>query len=87
METEVLNFGVDDITVILSWAQQDSGISYNISVVPQTTIRLNPGSESINIWLIGSYNTRYVVSIVGTLCERDIPSTAVELNYGELFFI
>ena len=89
VERKVSNIGIDDITVALSWTQQGSDISYNVTVVPQATTRLiraGPGSDSTTIQLLAilSYNTRYIASIVGTLCGRNISSTAIELIYGEL---
>ena len=81
VETEVLSFGVDDITISLSWTQEESSIiSYIVSIIPQATVTF---IQSTNIHLTVSYNARYNVTIVGTLCGRDISSTAVELNYGE----
>ena len=83
VDTAVLNFGFDNITISLSWTQQDSDISYNVTVVPQVTMRLIPGSERASVQLILFYNTLYNVSIVATLCGRNIFSTAIELSYGE----
>ena len=82
METEVSHFGVDDITVTLSWPQQEHSVNYSISVGLQMTLRLTSGSTIVQLTL--SYNTRYTVTIVGTLCGRNISTTDVELNYGEL---
>ena len=86
VETEVLRFGIDNITISLSWTQQESSIiSYNVSIVPQELMMVVQGLESITVHLTVSYNIWYIVSIVGTLCERNISSTAVELNYGEQY--
>ena len=83
VETAVLNFGVDDITVTLSWAEQESDMSYNVTVVPQVTMRLIPGSKRASVQLTIFYNTLYNVSIVATLCGHNIFSTAIGLSYGE----
>ena len=84
IEAIVLNFGVDDTTVSLSWTHQENSlVSYNVSIVPQAAMIFFPGSESITIWLTVSYNILYSVNIVGTLCGQNISSTTIELNYGE----
>ena len=88
IETVVLNFGVDNATVSLSWTQQESSlVSYNVSIVPQAAVIFVQGPESITIQLTVSYNTWYNVSIVGTLCGRKISSTTVELDYGKSTFL
>ena len=86
METEVLSFGADNITVSLSWTQQESSMmmSYNVTVVPEASaVKFIEGFESTAVQLILSYNIQYIVIFVGTLCGRNMSSTTVELNYGE----
>ena len=84
METEVSNLGGDDITITLSWTQhQQSSVSYNISVVPEVilTERFSQGSRNVTVTV--AYNTPYIVTIVATLCGRNISSNTTTLNYGE----
>ena len=55
VETEVLSFGVDDITIFLSWTQQESSIvPYIVSIIPQATVTF---IQSTTIHLTVSYNT------------------------------
>ena len=83
-----MNFGVDYMTVSLSWTKQESSlVSYNVSIFPQAAVIFVRGSESITIQLIISYNILYSVNIVGTLCGQNISSTTVELNYSESTYL
>ena len=50
--TSNLAFGVDDITVTLSWPQQDSNVFYNVSIVPQVAFvegLINQGSLNVTV--------------------------------------
>ena len=87
MVTNISNlaFGVDDITVTLSWPQQDSNVLYDVSIsVPQVAFvegLINQGS--LNVTVTVAYNTQYVVSIVARLCGHNISRNSTTLNYGE----
>ena len=86
MVTNISNlvFGVDDITVTLSWPQQDSNVSYDVSIVPQVAFVERLISQgSLNVTLTVAYNTPYVVSIVARLCGHNISRNSTTLNYGE----
>ena len=79
-----LAFGVDNITVTLSWPQQDSNVFYDVSIVPQVAFvegLINQGS--LNVTVTVAYNTPYVVSIVARLCGHNISRNSTTLNYGE----
>ena len=79
-----LAFGVDDITVTLSWPQQYSNVFYDVSIVPQVAFvegLINQGS--LNVTVTAAYNTPYVVSIVARLCGHNISTNSTTLNYGE----
>ena len=67
----------DDVTVTLQWPREPGAV-YNISVSPQT-----PHIKVTNITIINltvSYNTKYDVNIVSSLCG--ITTTKV-LNYSK----
>ena len=86
MVTNISNlaFGVDNITVTLSWPQQDSNVFYDVSIVPQVAFvegLINQGS--VNVTVKVAYNTPYVVSIVARFCGRNISRNSTTLNYGE----
>ena len=71
------------MTVILEWGQED-GVLYDVSVVPNVTIRLNQSTLSrFSVLLIVSYNIQYNVSVVATLCGRST-THVTELRYGKL---
>ena len=78
MVTNISNlaFGVDDITVTLSWPQQDSNVFYDVSIVPQVAFVEGLINQV-------AYNTPYVVSIVARLCGHNISRNSTTLNYGE----
>ena len=80
IRTEILIFG---ITVTLSWTLQhelkSSAVAYYISVVPLASF--NRGSRNATLRL--SYNTAYTVSIVASVCQRNVSSTSVTLTYGK----
>ena len=79
-----LAFGIDDITVTLSWPQQDSNVFYDVSIVPQVALvegLINQGF--LNVTVTVAYNTPYVVSIVARLCGHNISRNSTTLNYGE----
>ena len=86
MVTNISNlaFGVDDITITLSWPQQDSNVFYDVSIVPQVAFvegLINQGS--LNVTVTVTYNTPYVVTIVARLCGCNISRNSTTLNYGE----
>ena len=76
---ELLIFRVDDITITLSWTLESSAVSYSVSVVPQVSFSRGSGNVTLSI----SYNTEYILSIVGSLCGQNNSSTTIRLNYGE----
>ena len=79
-----LAFSVDDITVTLSWPQQDSNVFYDVSIVPQVAfVKGLINQESLNVTVTVAYNTPYVVSIVARLCGHNISRNSTTLNYGE----
>jgi hypothetical protein len=82
IRTEILIFHVDDITVTLSWTQhglESSAVAYHVSVIPLASF--NRGFRNATLRL--SYNTLYVVSIVASVCQRNVSSASVTLKYGE----
>ena len=80
MKSRVLQFGIDDVTIVLMWEQED-GTSYNVSVHPNVNIRFT-GNTMVELTSV-SYNTSYMVSIVATLCGRNNYTAVIRLNYGE----
>ena len=82
---EVSNFGVDDVPVTLSWTQQQKGVSYEVNIVPQVAAMslAHPGTDSTSLQLTITYNTHFIVNILGTLCGQNVSSTRIELNYGK----
>ena len=90
MVTNISNlaFGVDDITITLSWPQQDSNVFYDVSIVPQVAFvegLINQGS--LNVTVTVAYNTPYFVSIVTRLCGHNISKNSTTLNYGESLIV
>ena len=87
MVTNISNlaFGVDDITVTLSWPQQDSNVFYDVSIVTQVAFveGLIISQGSLNVTMTVAYNTPYVVSIVARLCGHNISRNSTTLNYGK----
>ena len=84
VETKVSNVGTDDITITLSWTQQqESSVSYSVSIVPRETLTEGLGQGSRNATVTVAYNTPYIVSIVANLCGHNISSNTTTLNYGE----
>ena len=83
IRTEILMFQIDGITITLSWTLQheleSSAVAYYISVVPLASF--NQGSRNATLRL--SYNTAYAVSIVASVCQRNVSNTSVTLTYGE----
>ena len=73
-------FGMDGVTVILEWSQENNGTSHNVSVVPLVAI-WSTGSTRVQLTVL--YNTLYNVSVVATLCGRHNATTTVELSYGK----
>ena len=84
IRTEIIIFQIDGITVTLSWTLQHelkgSAVSYYISVVPLVA-SFNRGPRNATLRL--SYNTMYAVSIVASVCQRNVSSTSVTLTYSE----
>ena len=84
MVTNISNlaFGVDNITITLSWPQQDRNVFYDVSIVPQVAFiegLIDQGSLNVTV----AYNTPYIVSIVARLCGCNISRNSTTLNYGE----
>ena len=79
---EILIFHVDGITVTLSWILQyeleSSAVAYYVSVIPLASF--NRGSRNATLRL--SYNTMYAVSIVASICQRNVSNTSITLKYG-----
>ena len=69
----------DDVTVTLQWPRE-AGAVYSVNVSPQTPLTELTNAMTIMINLTISYNTRYNMSIVSSLCG--ITTTKV-LNYGK----
>ena len=83
VKTETVIFGIDDITTTLSWTQQEpADMDLNVSVIPQVPFSQGFG----NITLRLSYNIVYFVSIAANVCQVDVSSTTIMLNYGESFY-
>ena len=75
---------VNNATVVLEW-EQETGVSYNVSVVPYPLESRLSGNTS---QLIVLYNISYRVIVVATLCGQNMNMTAIDIivNYpGELY--
>lgn len=59
--------GLDRITVNLEWAHKN-GVSYNVSVDPQVAVNYTGRNR---VQLIVSYDIKYNVSVVASLCRRN----------------
>jgi hypothetical protein len=84
IRTEILIFHVNDITATLSWTQHGlestgAAVAYHVSVIPPASF--NRGSRNATLRL--SYNTLYAVSIVASVCQRNVSSASITLKYGE----
>lgn len=76
------DFGSDGATVNLEWIQE-SGVSYNVSVIPPVAVRAT-GSTSVQLTV--GYNTLYNVSVIAkTHCDHT--TTVIGLIYGEFSLI
>ena len=84
IRTEILIFHVSGITVTLSWTLQheleSSAVANYVSVVPLAA-SFNRGSRNATLRL--SYDTMYAVSIVASVCQRNVSNTSIMLKYGE----
>ena len=85
IRTEILIFHIDGITVTLSWKLQhelesSAVANYYVSVIP---LAASFNRRSRNATLRLSYNTAYAVSIMTSVCQRNVSSTSVTLTYGE----
>jgi hypothetical protein len=81
IRTEILIFHVDDITATLLWTQHEfestgATVAYHVSVIPPASF--NRGSRNTTLRL--TYNTLYAVSIVASVCQRNV---SVTVKYGE----
>ena len=74
------HFQTNFVSVTLEWTAKN-GVSYVVSVNPETTISYT-GKRSTQ--LIVLYNTKYNVSVVASLCgiNQEVYSTIIE--YGKL---
>ena len=59
-------FGTSSITVTLEWAHKN-GVSYGISADPPVAVNYTGKSSA---QLVVSYNTKYNISVVASLCGR-----------------
>ena len=76
----IAQFGTNNATVTLEWAQE-AGVTYNVSVAPKMDVNF---IDNTAVKLIGvAYNVGYNVSIVSILCGRNSTTTRVQLSYGE----
>ena len=73
----------DDVTVALQWPRE-LGAVYSVNISPQTPHTELTNAMIIMINLTVSYNTRYNMSIVSSLCG--VITTKV-LNYGKIITI
>ena len=71
-------FGIDNITVVVGWSEQD-GVLDNLIILPRA-IKISNGST--NVVLTIHYNILYNISIIISLCGQVSINTLV-LNYGE----
>ena len=83
IEERAVNFGVDDLTVVLSWPQKLC-TSYSVSIVPRALHTSNVNASAIEIRL--SYNVEYTVNIIlaSTYYGGNNLTTMIGLKYGEL---
>ena len=76
-----VQFGKDNAAVTLELAaNQQTGVVYNVSVVPQVDFEF---IHSTVVQLRLAYNVEYNASIVRTLCERYTTIKNLKLSYGE----
>ena len=61
-------------------ATQETGVSYNVSIIPQVDVEF---VDNTVVQLRVAYNVVYNVSIVRILCGQHATTTKLELNYGE----
>ena len=70
-------FTTNNATVIVEW-EQEIGVSYNVSVLPNPLefrlIEKNTGHLTV------LYNTSYRVTVVATLCGRNMNMTAIDVD-------
>ena len=88
IRTEIIIFHIDGITVTLSWTLQhelesSAVANYYVSVIPLASF--NRGSRNATLRL--SYNTAIIVSIVASVCQRNVSSTSVTLKYGKSSYV
>ena len=79
--SEQLTFEANSVTVTLEWSTKNS-VTYTINTDPQVAVN-QTGLGRNSAQLTVSYNTRYNVSIVASLCGTN-RTTLIVLNYGKL---
>ena len=72
--------GKNDVSVILEWTPEISGLTYNINVLPSALVRFR---RSTSVDITAAYNTLYNVSVVPSLCGEYGTTTSFKLNFGE----
>ena len=78
---------MSNVTIIVEW-EQESGVSYNVSVIPNPLAFRFYGNTS---QLTVPYNTTYSVTVVATLCgrSRNVVTTDIDITadyLGELYY-
>ena len=82
--SEVSNFGIDIVSLSLSWTQRTVGALYNVTVIPQAEMNF---TEQTTIQLTLSYNVIYSVTIVTIVCGQTTSTTVTQLHHGETHLI
>ena len=72
-------FGANSIAVTLEWTHKN-GVTYGVSVDPEVAVNYTGRNRAE---LIVSYDTKYNVSVVASLCEI-ITTNLTIINHGKL---
>ena len=75
-------YGRENVTVIIEFEAQEH-VSYITTVTPDNGAAMRI-TDITTFNLTVSYNIRYKVSILATLCQRNSTFKNFELHYGEL---
>ena len=75
------HYGIENVTVIIEFEAQDH-VLYTTTVTPDNGVAMR-FTENTTFNLTVSYNVRYEVNIMASLCQHN-SSKNFELLYGEL---
>ena len=73
------HFEMESVTVVLLWTHKN-GVSYSVSVDRQVAVNYTGRNGA---QLVVSYNTKYNVSVIASLCGRNSTNFSA-INYGKL---